>query len=368
MGNKRAGEKAKRGRRPRTRDEGDQDPRQRAAIEETLATGVPPYAPEAVAAREDAHDRATARSMLAELTRESLQHAHSGARPPEPLGPIDIAAPTAVVFSIGSRLVGGADLWACLLPDRTAWSVYRCDTDQWIIPSYVGLTGCPWCRACASSSRSANGDAARPRKPCDDCRPIEGLTEPPERVDPASADPYRWPIGVRWTWTHAEMEDYLVGCIRIDHYYTFDVARMRTVRSDGAGGVVVTHDRSVTWQYDNRDLWAFALARRLTKESPDGAGAVIGVHDAVVGLAEARHAVERLAFVTRREAAISYDPMMGDEGHCRAIKHEQRLRGWIGAVEALLRNRRFYLDQVLPYEARLIEAASRGLVSADASP
>lgn len=44
-------------------------------------------------------------------------------------------------------------------------------------------------------------------------------------------------------------------------------------------------------------------------------------------------------------------------------RHRDRLAGWIAAVESLLRNRAFYLGQVAPYEARLIEAASQGVVS-----
>jgi hypothetical protein len=41
------------------------------------------------------------------------------------------------------------------------------------------------------------------------------------------------------------------------------------------------------------------------------------------------------------------------------------LRGRISPIEALMADRAFYLGRVAPYEARLIEAVSGGLVSAD---
>lgn len=340
------------------------DPRKQAAIDEARRTGVPPFAREAIARREDAYDRASVRDLFDSLIDDCKAHAlgadGKSLLPPEPLGPVGRNLPTPLLIDVGYSFVDHAEVRACLAPDGASWSLYRTDPQRVIGSSHVGAAGDRWCTV-----------PGCPEARCKSCGLIlaaMGVTDP---TDPARATPYRWPIGVRWTWTHAQMEDHLVARLRYEPDFVVDTSTTRTVESKGALGVKVEHGTSGMWDGGNGDAWYVTVAERVVRDWGGGGGPALGAHDCVVGLAEARYALERCNFAVRHwrlnAAGRGFEPAAGDLEQRRRAKLRARregLRGWINAVESLVRNPAFYLAEVAPYEARLIEAASGGLVSA----
>nr|UMO79231.1 hypothetical protein [Pandoravirus aubagnensis] len=344
-------------------DDNDIDPREQEAIEEARATGVPPFAREAIERCEEAHDRSVARSLLEQLIESDEKYvAEHGPRPdpPEPLGPAGTDMPTPTLYDVGLSFADYADLRACLTPDGSAWSVYRTDTDRWVRQRDVGVSGNPWCPATGC-----------PESRCKNCRLILAAIAVDEPTHPARAIPHRWPIGARWTWTHAQMQDHMVARLRHEPDFMVETSRTRTVEADGRGGVSVTYPGGDTWDGGEGDAWYMHVAERVTDGWADGGGPQLRAHDCVVGLAQARHALARLNFAVRHwrlnvEVHRLQGPCYSDayvKGGARLRRCRDRLAGWIAAVESLLRNRAFYLGQVAPYEARLIEAASQGVVS-----
>nr|UMO80038.1 hypothetical protein [Pandoravirus aubagnensis] len=353
------------------------DQRQRAAIDEAARTGRLPFANDAVAAREDAHDRAIVRREMAKLVVRMRAMDGHGLPPSDPLGPPGNRASVPPTLQMHVHWGRSAFLCASLLPDGSGWSVYRCDPKTPVKPHHVGLVGMPWCDHCRGVPSG-----------CAACTPYAGATEPPAPTDSASADPWRWPIGVAWTWTHDQMEDHQLALRRAACFSYSTVSTSRRVRRTDAG-VAVSFcayqgggDNKIEYYrlHSLMDLWASRLACTLTGHCPyrnsteqrhdnvDGVDCEpltpIDAHACVVGLAEARAAVDRLAFSVR---AYSHDMNWGrDTCESGARCAWSLLCGWIAAVEALLRNEAFYLTHVAPYEVSLLEAASGGLISAAA--
>nr|UDO47206.1 hypothetical protein [Pandoravirus massiliensis] len=344
-------------------DASDIDPREQEAIEEARATGIPPFAREAVEQCEEVYDRSVVRSLLDQLIESDQKFAkENGGRPepPEPLGPVGINMATPTLYEIGFSFADNANLRACLTPDGLAWSVYRTDPQRWVRPHDVGATGNPWCPVEGCRERS-----------CKNCRLIADAIATDDPTDPARSIPHRWPIGVRWTWTHAQMEDHMMARLRHEPDFMVDTSRARTVQTDGQGGIRVGHGGGDTWEGGSDDAWYITVAERFNCKWDCGRGPQLRAHDCVVGLAQAQHALTRLNFAVRHwrlnmEEHVYSGPCYSDT----YLKCDRRLRrrrdhlvGWIAAVESLLRNRAFYLSEVMPYEARLIEAASYGAVS-----
>lgn len=345
-------------------DDGDIDPREQEAIKEARATGVPPFAREAIERCEEAHDRSVVSWLLEQLIESDEKYvAEHGARPdpPEPLGPAgtDMATPT--LYDVGFSFADYADLRACLTPDGLAWSVYRTDPERWVRPRDVGVAGNPWCPV-----------AGCPESRCKNCRLILAAVAVNDPTDPSCAIPHRWPIGVRWTWTHTQMQDHMIARLRHEPDFMVETSRTRTVEANGRGGIRVTYTGGDTWDGGMGDAWYVGVAERVADGWADGGGPQLRAHDCVVGLAQARHALARLDFVVRHWRLNVAEH--SEQGPCysgtylrcskQLRRRRDRLAGWVAAVESLLRNRAFYLGQVAPYEARLIEAASQGVVSA----
>ncbi|BCU02862.1 hypothetical protein [Pandoravirus japonicus] len=340
----------------------DVDPRQQATIDEVRATGMLPYTREAIARREDAHDRAVARNLLEYLVdackKASLDAGGAPLPLPDPLGPVGHAVAVPYLFDVASSPVDGAEVRACLAPDGVTWSAYRTDPRRLVTPRHVGMAGNPWCAA-----------PACPQTRCKSCALILAAVGVNDPTDPARAIAHRWPIGVRWTWTHAQMEDQMIARLRYEPDFMVEATTTRTVKPKGPRGVKVTHGTGSVWDGGEDEAWYALIAENAVRDWGDGAGPALAAHDCVVGLAEARHALSRLDFAVRHWRLCAYggasnafdDFDLKRHGKLRARR--EGLRGWIGAVEALLRNRTFYLEKVAPYEARLVEAASGGIVS-----
>lgn len=328
-----------------------------------------PYTPQAIAMQEDTFDRAIVRSEMAALVAEMKAMRGHGLAPSEPLGPIGKRLPIPPTLKMDAHWGRSASLCASLLPDGLGWSVYRCDSRSSIKACHVGLVGMPWCEYCQET----------PPDRCAACKPRRGSTEPPAPTDPASADPWRWPIGVAWTWTHAQMEDHRLALRRASAHSASRVLTWRTVRrlddgidvhfarykgDDPSGERYQLHSLS--------DLWASHIVDALVGHNPyrystatagDGTMQHIDAYACVVGLAKARAAADRLAFAVE---AHGHDMDWGRDQHDPGVRCAwSLLRGWIAAVEALLRNEAFYMTHVAPYEAQLLEAASGGIVSAE---
>ncbi|AVK74450.1 hypothetical protein pqer_cds_28 [Pandoravirus quercus] len=345
-------------------------PREREAIAEAARTGVLPFARDVIAAREDAFDRAIVRADLAKIVAVlKAMHGHGDA-PADPLGPVGDGLPVPPTLRMRGDFGRDATLCASLLPDGSGWSVYRYDPQQVVEERYVGIAGMPWCTYC-------DGIRSDPPQECGGCAPWRAAEEPTHSTN---ADPWRHPIGVAWTWTHAEMEDYNMALRRASvHSYSYVINR-RTVRQTVWGievsfrfydGTNPDEEECCYTLHSSTDLWAARVVRRLVGHNPhahctresDATMTPLDAHACVVDLAEARAAAERLAFVAEANRAhVDWGRAGPDFGAWSAWS---LLRGWIAAVEALLRDKTFYLGRVAPYEARLIEAASNGLVSAD---
>lgn len=343
-------------------EDDDVDPREAATIDEVRATGTLPYTREAIARREDAHDRAVVRDLMEYLVdackKASLGTDGAPLPPPEPLGPVGRGVAVPYLFDVAMSAVDGAEVRACLAPDGVTWSAYRTDPRRLVVPRHVGMAGNPWCATPACPQTRC--------KPCVLILAAVGVNDP---TDPARAIPHRWPIGVRWTWTHAQMEDQMIARLRYEPDFMVEATTTRTVKSKGPRGVKVTHGTGSLWDGGGDEAWYVVVAQNAVRDWGDGTGPALAAHDCVVGLAEARHALSRLDFAVRHRrfnacgSASNFDEFdLKRYGKLRARR--EGLRGWIGAVEALLRNRAFYLEKVAPYEARLIEAASGGIVSA----
>ncbi|AGO83081.1 hypothetical protein pdul_cds_863 [Pandoravirus dulcis] len=343
-------------------DDDDVDPREQAIIDEVRATGTLPYTREAIARREDVHDRAVVRHLMGYLV-DACKKAALGAdgaplAPPEPLGPVGRGVVVPYLIDVASSPVDGAEVRACLAPDGVAWSAYRADPQRLVTPRHVGMAGNPWCAT-----------PACPETRCKSCTLILGAVGVNDPTDPARAIPHRWPIGVRWTWTHAQMEDQMIARLRYEPDFMVEATTTRTVKSKGPQGTKVTHDAGSTWDGGEDEAWYAVIAENAVRDWGDGTGPALAAHDCVVGLAEARHALSRLDFVVRHwrlncGSALNNFDDFDLKRYAKLRARREGLRGWIGAVEALLRNRAFYLKKVAPYEARLIEAASSGIVSA----
>ncbi|WBR14743.1 hypothetical protein pkur_cds_569 [Pandoravirus kuranda] len=342
--------------------------RAQEALDQAARTGVLPYTPEATSAREDAFDRAIVRSEMAALVDRMKTMRGHGLAPSDPLGPIGRRSPIPPTLKMAVHWGRSTVLCASLLPDGSGWSVYRCDPGSSVEPRHVGLVGMPWCEYCRDTP---------PSECCGACEPYRGSTEPPSPTDSASADPWRWPIGTTWTWTHAQMEDHQLALRRAAAHSFWCVSTRRTVRALGDG--VDVHfarykgddpDAEHYQLHSLSDVWASHIVNALvchnpyaysTKMAADGAVEPIDAHACVVRLAEARAAAKRLAFAVE---AHRHDMDHGRDQHDPGVRCAWSLLcGWIAAVEGLLRNETFYLGHVAPYEAQLLEAASGGLVS-----
>ncbi|AVK75387.1 hypothetical protein pqer_cds_965 [Pandoravirus quercus] len=340
----------------------DVDPREQVTINEVRATGMLPYTREAIVRREDAHDRAVVRNLMPYIVDDCKKNAlgADGASlpPPEPLGPAgrDVIVP--YLFDVASSLVDGAEVRVCLAPDGVTWSAYRTDPQRLVQPSHVGMAGNPWC-----------ADPDCPETRCKSCTLILAAVGVNDSTDPARAIPHRWPIGVRWTWTHAQMEDQMIARLRYEPNFMVETTTTRTVKLKGSQGVKVTHGEGGMWNGGEDEAWYVMVAQNAVRDWGSGGGPALAAHDCVVGLAEARHALLRLDFAVRHwrlnaRGGMTNPDYFGLKDYAKLRARREGLRGWIGAVEALLRNRTFYLSKVAPYEARLIEAASSGVVSA----
>nr|UDO47937.1 hypothetical protein [Pandoravirus massiliensis] len=344
--------------------------RQQETIDEAARTGRVPFASDVIAAQEDAFDRAIVRQEMTQLVADMRAMPGHGLAPCDPSGLLSESAAIPPTVQIKVHWGRSAFLCASLLPDGSGWSVYRCDPDVAVKPHQVGLVGAPQCEYCQRESTD-----------CRACRPYQGSTEPPAPTDPASADPWRWPIGVAWIWTHDQMEDHQLAFRRAAiHSHSYIFTRRRVYHADGGTKVSFYRHKEKDNEseryclYSFTGLWASHTVRKLVGHDPyrnstrrddsiADATAPIDAHACVVGLAEAHMAADRLAFAVN---AYAHDM---DYGRDHSRDHGMRcawslLRGWIAAVEALLRNEPFYLAHVAPYEARLIEAASGGLISA----
>ncbi|AGO85369.1 hypothetical protein psal_cds_1128 [Pandoravirus salinus] len=339
----------------------DVDPREQETIDEVRATGVLPYAREAIARREDAHDRAVVRNLiecLVDACKEKATDADgTPLSPPEPLGPVGSDVVVPYLFDVALSFADSAEVRACLAPDGVTWSAYRADPWHSIKPSYVGMAGNPWCTY-----------PGCPETRCKSCTLILAAVGVNDPTDPARAIAHRWPIGVRWTWTHAQMEDQMIARLRYRPDFMVETSTMRTVTSKPAQGVNVMHGTGDMWDGGQDEAWYVAVAQRATRDWGDGGGPALAAHDCVVGLAEARHALSRLEFAVRHWRLDAHGTVVAPSDidvkrYAKLRARREGLRGWIGAVEALLRNRAFYLEKVAPYETRLIEAASSGMVS-----
>ncbi|AGO83394.1 hypothetical protein psal_cds_26 [Pandoravirus salinus] len=344
-------------------------PREQEAIAEAARTGVLPFARDAIAAREDTFDRAIVRADLAKMV-DSLKAMRGHGEPPaDPLGPIGEDLPVPPTLRMHGDFGRDTSLCASLLPNGSGWSVYRYDPKQMVEQRYVGIAGMPWCAYC-------DGIHSDPPQYCGACAPWRAVGEPTHSTN---ADPWRHPIGVAWTWTHAEMEDYNMALRRASVCSYSYVINRRTVRQTVWGievsfrfynGTDPDAEECYTF-HSSSDLWAARVVRRLVGHNPyayctregDATVTPLDAHACVVDLAEARAAAERLAFAA--EANRAHDDWGREQPDFGAWSAWSMLRGWIAAVEALLRDETFYLGRVVPYEARLIEAASNGLVSAD---
>ncbi|AVK77378.1 hypothetical protein pmac_cds_690 [Pandoravirus macleodensis] len=363
------------------------DAQHRAALDEAARTGIMPYAPEAISAREDAFDRALVRSVLAAVASWMSSPAcedHVSIKLSDPLGPLGDHMPIAPTLWIECDM-RGSGFCASRLADGTGWYVYRIDP-QWAVPmdrvgQCVFAGPQPMCAMCFQVDGG-----------CMYCNPWPAATEPPAPTDPGSMDPQRWPIGVAWTWTHAEMEDRQVALLRSLCSICYCVALHRTVRgTDNARKVTLHTSRPVNdlgrrGIYISKASWAFCVAARLvgkasdqrnvpcasiasSKIDPDNDGTFVRdgcrpirvrrpltAHDCTVGLAEARTALDRLKYMERLCCSTdnSGRPLL-----CRKVG---ALKGWITAVDALLSGGVFYPATVAPYEAALLNALTHGLV------
>ncbi|ATE82456.1 hypothetical protein pdul_cds_8 [Pandoravirus dulcis] len=344
-------------------------PREQEAIAETARTGVLPFARDVIAAREDAFDRAIVRADLAKIVATLKTMRGHGEPPVDPLGPVGEDLPVPPTLYMCGDFGRDTVLCASLLPDGSGWSVHRHDPRQSVGPRHVGVAGMPWCTYC-------RGILADPPEECGGCVPWRAAEEPTHSTN---ADPWRHPIGVAWTWTHAEMEDYNIALRRASVHSYSDIVNRRTVRQTvwgidvsfrAYGGTDPGTEEHYTL-HSSTDLWAARVMRRLVGHDPytyctresDTPPVPLDAHACVVDLAEARAAAGRLAFVAEaNQAHVDWGRAGPDFGAWGAWS---LLRGWITAVEALLRDQTFYLGRVAPYEARLIEAATGGLVSSD---
>nr|UMO79215.1 hypothetical protein [Pandoravirus belohorizontensis] len=344
-------------------------PREQEAIAEAGRTGLLPFARDVIAAREDAFDRAIVRADLAKIVATLTAMRGHGEPPVDPLGPVGEDLPVPPTLHMWGDFGRDTALCASLLPDGSGWSVYRHDPRHSVATRHVGVAGMPWCDHCG-------GILADPPEECGGCAPWRAVEEPTHSTN---ADPWRHPIGVAWTWTHAEMEDYNMALRRASVHSYWDITNRRAVRQTTWGIEVSfrTHDSADSYMgehytlHSSADLWAARVVRRLVGHNPyayctreSGTPPVpLDVHACVADLAEARAAAERLGFAAEaNQAHVDWGRDRPDFGAWGAWS---LLRGWIAAVEALLRDQTFYLGRVAPYEARLIEAASRGLVSSD---
>lgn len=346
-------------------------PREQEAIAETARTGLLPFARNVIAAQEDAFDRAIVRADLAGIVATLKAMRCHGEPPVDPLGPVGEDLPVPPTLRMSGDFGRNTSLCASLLPDGSGWSDYRWDPEKTVEPRRVGIAGMPWCTYC----RGARSDTTNS---CGACTVRRATEEPTHSTH---ADPWRHPIGVAWTWTHAEMEDYNLALCRASVYSYWHASNRRTVRRSGQDGVEVLFHAyrglhsGVGEHYALRsctDLWASRVVRRLvahnpyaycTRESDDAPPTPSDAHACVVGLAEARAAAERLAFAA--EANRAHDDWGREQPDFGVWCAWSLLRGWIVAIEALLRDETFYLRRVAPYEARLVEVASNGLVSAE---
>ncbi|BCU03165.1 hypothetical protein [Pandoravirus japonicus] len=347
-------------------------PREQEAIAETARTGVLPFARDVIAAREDAFDRAIVRADLAEIVATLKAMRCHGEPPVDPLGPVGEDLPVPPTLHMWGDFGRDTVLCASLLPDGSGWSVHRHDPWRAVEQRHIGIVGMPWCGHC-------DGILSDPPQECGGCVPWRAVEEPTHSTN---ADPWRHPIGVAWTWTHGEMEDYNIALRRASVHSYSDIVNRRTVRHTAWGTEVSFRACEGTDPClegrcalcSSADLWAARVVRRLVGHHPyahctresDTPPAPLDAHACVVHLAEARAAAERLAFAAEANRAhVDWGRTGPDFGAWGAWS---LLRGWIAAVEALLRDQTFYLGRVAPYEARLIEAASRGLVSSGGVP
>lgn len=354
-------------------------PREQEAIAEAARTGVLPFARDAVAAREDAFDRAVVRADLAKMVDILKAMPGHGEPPADPLGPVGEDLPVPPTLRMRGDFGHGTSLCASLLPDGSGWSVYRYEHAA-VKSRDIAVTGMPWCLHCRKTpltSSSSSSSSGSPPQECGACAAWSATEEPTHSTN---ADPWRHPIGVAWTWTHAEMEDYNLALRRASVHSSWHASNWRCVRQYGD----CTDVSFSTWYrgdpdvkehhtlHSFTDLWASRVVRRLvghnpyihsTRENEVAPAVPLDAHACVVDLAEARAAAERLAFAAEANRAhVDWGREQPDFGVWCAWS---LLRGWIAAVEALLRDETFYLGRVAPYEARLIEATSNGLVSAN---
>lgn len=358
------------------------DARHRAALDEAARTGVMPYAQKAILAREDAFDRAVVRSLMGAIKSWMPSPAcanHASMEPPDPLGPLGERTPIAPTLCI-QHGAHGSGFCASLLADGTGWSVYRIDP-QWAVPTdRVGQ--CVFAGPqieCAMCFRADGG--------CLYCNPWPAATEPPAPIDRGSIDPQRWPIGISWTWTHAEMEDRQVALLQSRCSIFHRTALHRTVRGTHNTRKVILHgspinDRHQHGVYISKASWAFCVAKRLTGKrraddeppsapeigtagngttvrhcrTPTRTHKALTAHDCTVGLAEARAALDRLKYMEH------LCHVTDDSDHSLLCRKVGALKGWIVAVDALLSGGMFYPTTVAPYEVALLGALTHGLV------
>ncbi|AVK76297.1 hypothetical protein pneo_cds_690 [Pandoravirus neocaledonia] len=358
------------------------DAQHQAGLEEAARTGIMPYAGEAISAREDAFDRAVVRFAMSAIESWMASPAcadHATMQPPDPLGPLGDRTPIPPTLCI-QHSARDAGFCASLLPDGTGCYVYRFDP-HWAVPmdrvgqcAFAGPQ--PLCAMCFQVGGG-----------CLYCNPWPAATEPPARTDPGSVDPQRWPIGVLWTWTHAEMEDRQVAILRCLGSVCYYAALHRTVRGTDTARKVTLHTSPIDDHHRHgvcisSASWAFCVAKRLAGKRRNGDGSsstsettlvkndvtvrycrtpmraqtALTAHDCTIGLAEARAALDRLKYMER------LCHITDSSDHTTICRKLGALKGWIAAVDALLSAGVFYPAIVAPYEAALLGALTHGLV------